>query len=133
MRLGFTGTQDGMTERQKASLRRYLTLGRDRIDEFHHGDCIGADEQAHAIAVEVLGVDKIWIHPPTNPRKRAFCKSPHVLPTDDYLDRNRTIVRVTDALVAAPKSLVEELRSGTWMTIREARDRQKKTFKILEP
>lgn len=135
-RIGFTGTQDGMTDKQKAAFRKYLQAAKKKfpVVEFHHGDCIGADADAHTIAVEELGVDAIWIHPPRYAAKRAFCKSPHILPEDDYLDRNRTIVSVTNALIATPKEMIEKFRgSGTWMTIREARDRQKKPHKILEP
>jgi hypothetical protein len=132
-RLAWTSTKKGMTERQKNRLRFVLTNAKDRIAEFHHGDCIGGDAEAHDIAADILGVDKIWIHPGSNPRLRAYKKSPHILPPDDNLDRNRTMVRICDGLLAAPETKEEVIRSGTWMTIREARDRQKKPFKILEP
>lgn len=134
MRLAFTGTQRGMTRRQLEALYDVIWQGRKRITEFHHGDCIGADAQAHDIVATILGVDVIWIHPPENPNKRAWKQSPHILPVDGYLDRNRTMVTISDGVIAAPKSMIEEFRgSGTWMTIREARDRQKKPLKILEP
>ena len=48
-RFGFTGTQHGMTDAQKATLRDFLAAG---SGEFHHGDCIGADSEAHDIADE---------------------------------------------------------------------------------
>lgn len=123
--VGFTGTQIGMSSRQKEHLRRFLTTF---CNEFHHGDCIGADQEAHEIALEV-GIPLIVIHPPIHRLKRAMChtKYPHgqthvtVLPERDYLDRNHDIVDNTLGLVAGPKSDQEELRSGTWATVRYAR------------
>lgn len=40
---------------------------------------------------------------------------------DDPLARNRRIVAAVDVLIAAPETDREELRSGTWATIRYAR------------
>lgn len=118
MIIGFTGTQIGMSDRQKMSLRRHLvSVG---ATEFHHGDCIGADADAHWIAIG-LGC-RIVIHPPEISSKRAFCKwADCELPAKPYLDRNHDIVDCCDKLIAAPKSLEEELRSGTWATVRYAK------------
>ena len=121
--VGFTGTQIGMSDNQKFHLRTIL-IG---ATEFHHGDCIGADEEADAIARD-LGI-RIVIHPPLDPKKRAFCYQPGdtIRRERPYLVRNRHIVHDTDELVAAPKDANnEELRSGTWSTIREARRTGKK-------
>jgi len=57
MKVGFTGTQAGLTPKQKLELRSLLMDYRDDITEFHHGDCIGADADAHEIAAEILGVE----------------------------------------------------------------------------
>lgn len=70
MKVGFTGTQLGMTGFQIEELTKLLMAT--TITQFHHGDCIGADEQAHEIA-KALGIP-VAIHPPINPSKRAFCK-----------------------------------------------------------
>lgn len=135
--LAFTGTKKGMTDAQKRGLRVRLHAAFKKYKgnvQFHHGDCIGADADAHEIAVEELGVDAIWIHPGSNPKMRAHKWSPHILPPDDNLDRNRTMVRLCHGLIAAPSGLVELFRgSGTWMTIREARDRQRKPLTLLRP
>ena len=85
MKVGFTGTQAGLTPKQKLELRSLLTDYRDDITEFHHGDCIGADADAHEIAAEILGVECIFIHPPEDDKKRAFCKSPHIARPRPYL------------------------------------------------
>jgi hypothetical protein len=71
-----------------------------RAVTFHHGDCVGADEQAHVIA-RICGFF-IVIHPPTDPRKRAWCTGDFVMTPAPYLDRNAAIVRSTVVLVAAP-------------------------------
>jgi len=122
MRVGFTGTQVGMSDRQKYELEKFFhdnELGKD--DEFHHGDCIGADMQADTIA-RAFGL-QIHIHPPSNYSKRAFCaeKGDTVYMEQEYLERNKAIVDSSQWLVAAPKGEEEELRSGTWSTVRYAR------------
>jgi hypothetical protein len=116
MRVGFTGTQRGMTNAQLATFR---SLVRGWRGEFHHGDCVGADEQAHAFAAEV-GL-KTVCHPPINESKRAFTRNDVTLEPKEYLDRNKDIVRDTEILVATPGEFEEQLRSGTWSTVRYAR------------
>lgn len=128
MKYGFTGTQEGMTERQQKTLILLLKDMKNHV--FHHGDCVGADEQAHFIA-ERCGL-YIWIHPPINNNKRAFCESDTILPAKEYIDRNHDIVDACDILIAAPKTLSEGLRSGTWATIRYARKNSIPCI-ILEP
>ena len=87
---------------------------------FHHGDCIGADADAHGIAIG-LGIP-VHIHPPRYSSKRAFCKGAvAVYGVRDYLDRNHDIVNASGVILATPKGDIEELRSGTWATIRYAR------------
>lgn len=129
-KVGFTGTQHGMTLRQKAVLKDFLTrYFVDSTDQFHHGDCIGADEEAHEIAKEI-GYE-IHIHPPKYEEKRAFCKGDKYYAPRDYLVRNRNIVDMTDKLLGASRLMREELRSGTWSTIRYAKKNGKKYTVIL--
>jgi hypothetical protein len=115
--IGFTGTRDGMTARQKSALRGLLTSHDGAI--LHHGDAVGADAEAHDIAV-ALGCT-IVIHPPTIERQRAFRSAAEIRAPRPYLDRNKDIVRDTKLLVAAPADAMEQLRSGTWSTVRYAR------------
>lgn len=85
----------------------------------HHGDCIGADAEAHEIAFERhFG---IVIHPPENHSKRAWKPIGEIRPRKPYLARNRDIVLETDFLVACPFEMKEQLRSGTWSTVRYAK------------
>lgn len=120
MIIGFTGTQQGLTHHQHIALGDYMgqvswETGRPTL---RHGDCIGADAQAHTLAFN-LGW---WIrtHPPVNARKRAFKKGHWTEAPYPYLIRNQHIVDKCDMLVACPKG-PEELRSGTWSTVRYAR------------
>ena len=118
--VGFTGTQNGMTDVQKAHVRGWLYSL--RATEFHHGDCIRADAEAHAIATR-MGIN-IVAHPGFDSKggspKRAGCQAWSTLPAKSYRVRNADIVRASNFLIAAPRSL-EVKRSGTWMTIRMAR------------
>lgn len=131
MIVGFTGTQRGMTEQQWPTLWRLLRDRLGLINEFHHGDCIGSDAQAHAAAIEA-GYCPI-LHPPTDPRKRAWCEVPRHLirPEYPYLTRNRHIVDVSQEMIATPDEFDEQLRSGTWSTIRYARRVGKPVWVIL--
>ena len=125
-RIGFTGTQDGMTPDQKSTFRE-LVKG---AIEFHHGDCVGADSDAHDI-VDEMDIE-IVIHPPAISKKRAYKKAPRILPRLPYLDRNRNIVVMTNQLIATPREYNEQKRSGTWSTIRVARSLNRRIY-IIQP
>jgi hypothetical protein len=68
MKIGFTGTQVGMTDRQKAAVKELLLSL--KVTELHHGGCLGADFDVD----EICGVLEISIviHPPEIASKRAF-------------------------------------------------------------
>src|SRR6185503_2013688 len=121
--VGFTGTRNGMSARQKEALARLLAhyAKEHPIRWFHHGDCVGADEEAHAQAV-AAGY-KICLHPPTSNGLRAHCPAEHTCEPEPYLMRNQSIVHHAFVLVGAPKEKDEQLRSGTWATIRRGRKR----------
>ncbi len=123
MKVGFTSTREGLTREQHAALVKLL---KDlAMTEWHFGCCIGGDEEAADI---VFGFDprpKMVGHPPTN--TKLMSSWPHyaeitMLPPEPYLVRNTIIVHDTDVLVGCPRGDgVEELRSGTWQTIRYAK------------
>ena len=132
MKIGFTGSREGMSDAQKEGLRALLKAHFVIGAEFHHGCCVGGDEEAHKIASE-LGY---WVvfHPPTDLRfVSGFMRSNlnstgrrnlHQRVPLPYLDRNREIVEETVELIAAPKENVEPVQKrggGTWATIRCAR------------
>jgi hypothetical protein len=100
----------------------------------HHGDCIGADAMAHHIADTFFM--SIVVHPPDNSAARANCTARWGQATwrdpKPYLERNKDIVDSCEFLIACPKGRIEERRSGTWATVRYARNTGKPVI-ILEP
>jgi hypothetical protein len=123
--VGFTGSRRPMTRPQAETVGRILTG-----DWFHHGDCVGSDAEAQSLA-RLAGM-RIALHPPANRSMRAFCVADVSHEPKDYIARNHDIVDATTRLVAAPSSHEEEVRSGTWATIRYAR-RQGKPITIVFP
>lgn len=119
MKIGFTGTQIGMSQHQKEQF--VLKLMDLDITEFHHGDCIGADAEAHDIVREFFPEVIIVGHLPQSNGKRAFKKCDNYRDPLPYLVRDRIIVDETDILIGCPKTDDEVLRSGTWATIRYSR------------
>ena len=89
----------------------------------HHGDCEGGDAQFHELC-KMAGV-AVVIHPPEDPKLRAFCKgAERTEPERPYLVRNHIIVDCCEMLLAAPKELEEppaRRGQGTWSTVRYAR------------
>lgn len=116
MNVGFTGTQRGMTVGQWDALLRLLM---NRVGNFHQGDCVGSDAQA-AHGARCLGF-RIIGHPPTIDAKRAFFPADEWREPLSYLERNHKIVIASQEMIATPGEFEEQLRSGTWATIRYAR------------
>lgn len=136
--LGFTGTQNGLSPDQAEALtgmfKRILT--EQGQVAFHHGDCIGADVQAHALFHDLA---RVWggnscgihIHPPDNPDKRAYADKHRggayshlpmlIHPELPYMVRNEQIVLQSHLVIATPKTSTHATRSGTWSTARRAR------------
>lgn len=126
--VGFSGTRAGVSPEQAETL---LSLLLDfAVGEFHHGDCRGADAEAHALAGSIDGIYLVS-HPPTNDRLRAFCPADEVLPCRPYRERNADIVRAVTVLIAAPRADDEERFGGTWGTIRIARAHRKPVIRLL--
>lgn len=117
-KVGFTGTQVGMTGEQAASVNNLLGMW--VPGEFHHGGCVGSDVQAAELA-RVWGYKTVR-HPGDTPSKQdaKFLDddSRMVLPN---LARNHVIVDEVELMIAAPRQDQEVQRSGTWATIRYAR------------
>lgn len=118
IRLGFTGTRWGMTEAQRQTVA--ATVKRLQPTEAHHGDCIGADEEFHAIVRREAPACRIVVHPGPVGEVRAYCRGDEVRKTKEFMARNRDIVDETDGLVGAPREASMQPRDGTWSTIRYA-------------
>ena len=122
IRIGYSGPRDGMTRPQMLAVYHHLAhvlLVNDNDPdvegiEFHHGDCLGGDAEAHVIAT-VLGCRTV-AHPPLSSRYRAFCKADEIREPLDYLARDWNIAYETAELLAAPKTPALYRGSGTWTT-----------------
>jgi len=141
MKIGFTGTREGMTLRQRMTFARLVTglaggwfNNHTEAFEFHHGCCVGADGQAHHILEEVFGIEfvKIHLHPPSDQSLFLKLNGNTVYPRKPYLERNKDIVRASTLLIATPKERYPALRSGTWSTIRYARKCKVKCY-VIDP
>lgn len=133
-RYGFTGTHHGMSNAQLTTFTQLINFL--AIQEFHHGDCVGADMEADRVMRLHKPEVPIIIHPPIDDKLRAFCGTayPHtvVLPTKPYIERNHDIVKATRILIAAPHQAENVTRSGTWATIRYALS-ESKTVLFIQP
>jgi len=120
MKVGFTGTQNDLTVAQ-FDLLLLVMQELDDMTEAHHGDCIGADATFSEVVDSMYPNTIVHIHPPVVSSKRANCRYDESSEPFSYLTRNKHIVDATDMLIACPRTKEEELRSGTWATIRYAR------------
>jgi hypothetical protein len=120
VKVGITGSRLGATEAQTEVLIETLSYLREAYgaEELHHGDAVGVDAQAAAIARD-LGYRTIG-HPPDVDLYRAFFPSDEDRPPMDYLLRDRAVVQEVDVLIGCPNTRRPVRRSGTWYTIRYA-------------
>jgi len=132
LKVGFTGTQNGLSSEQRSALLVTLLDLTGRI-EAHHGMCAGADHEFHDIIRDNYPPDNRFIvgHPPRDKKNYVACEVDDTRDAKRYDDRNRDIVNESQILVACPKS-AELTRSGTWSTVRYARS-MAKTIKIILP
>lgn len=117
--VAFTGTQEGMTKLQRKAFRTLLWEMEPKV--LIHGDCIGADAQAHDIAVKFE--IEVWIRPCWIRAKRAFKEGKLLADPEDPIERNHKMVDQSHAVIGCPKQVEPQLRSGTWATLRYARKR----------
>jgi len=82
--------------------------------EFHHGDCVGVDEEAAALA-QHIGY-RVVAHPGPDGELRAHHPSDEVREPDTHFRRNRTIVNTTDLVLVVPWQDQHQTQGGTWYT-----------------
>ena len=127
--VGITGTRAGCTPRQRDALERvmYRIHAAHRVEgemyepdvAFHHGDCVGVDDEAHAMA-EDFGFWTV-IHPPIDDKYRAYNVGDFSREPEPYLKRNQGIVNEVSLLIVVPSGPeADNPRSGTWATYRMA-------------
>jgi hypothetical protein len=117
--LAFTGTRKGLTPQQVTALSDLLEERWVSGIVFHLGDTIGADEQARALGYTAKY--RLHGHPSTSDDQRAFGRFNLTYDPLPPLERNRVMVDSAHHLIACPVGTSEELRSGTWATVRYAR------------
>lgn len=134
MVVSFTGTRKGMSYaqgRQLVAVLKWLAqayaAGGPRAGglEFHHGGAEGADRTA-AIMARAAGYFVHWHPSPGVAKLDVFSTDPgceddtwhEVFPP---LKRDKIMAKLCDVLVATPLTDQEEVRSGTWATVRYGR------------
>lgn len=125
MILGVTGTRSGPTVAQHAAFSRFMR--RCPPEAFVHGGASGWDVLAHMIVANLRPSVPIDIYPADGQICPAwnFIGWPGnttVYPEAPPLERNRVITERIHWLIAVPRQDAEELRSGTWSTVRYARE-----------
>ncbi|MFI5302857.1 MAG: hypothetical protein ACHREM_32610 [Polyangiales bacterium] len=118
--VGFTGTREGFTAEQRLYFETMiagLALA-NRCVEFHHGDCQGADAEAHDI-VRALAPDwTIHIHPgPDGDPHRAGKVGDRYHMAKGHFARNRDIVRASSLVLGVSVAPHRLDRGGTWYTL----------------
>ena len=132
MKVGVTGTRNEITRKQFDALIDLIL----KLDEafpaleFHHGDCVGADDTA-ARLFKLRGI-KIVCHPPIKEDLRAFSPSHEFREPKGYFERNRAIVDEVDFLIVIPKDMEHKDQGGTWYT-HDYAVKKGKPLKILWP
>lgn len=116
-----------MDEWQAEQLGKWLTERKNRIVVAAHGCCVGADVQFHELVRKICGRSVFIAAYPSTAKTKAPIPddADHVAEPKAPLVRNHDIVDCgPDQLLATPKGLAEELRSGTWAAVRYARKRK---------
>lgn len=124
MKIGITGTQTPGPNAREIIIRafgQYTPEDHMLID----GLCVGMDELV-AVTLVPFGFTVHGACPANrykvSQRAIELCTSIEYMPMfTSYMQRNDRIVELSDILIAFPKAETEELRSGTWATIRRAR------------
>ena len=114
MKVGITGTREGMTEIQFKEITYLLTQLFVPGAEFHHGDCEGVDVEAAYVACE-LGY-RIVCHPPALQYRQGFFGGDEIREPLGYLERDRNIVDEADVLLVVPLQNEWQPKGGTWFT-----------------
>ena len=123
IKIGFNGNRYGIKPEQKDQIISILNVYNNII--VLHGDCVGSDTDFHNLCMDYKNTYsskkiRIDIYPP-NPKLRAYNQGDLIMDEKPYLERNLNIIKNSSILIACPiDKNKEQLRSGTWSTIRQA-------------
>lgn len=128
-RISFTGTRSGMKPEQRGYFVNLVAaiMGTQFENEWHDGDCIGGDDEAHQIVArikhdrELHGLGSITMvgHPGDTPEYYASNVFDESREPKGNIDRNHDMVDECEILIACPGEMENVPRgSGTWATIR---------------
>jgi hypothetical protein len=120
--VGFTGSREGATDEQTTFVEAVLRRLFQPDARFHFGDCVGQDFNAFVLA-DAIGYHTV-AHPGDKNQHRAYAQANEVRAVTSNQTRNMALVDESQIIVAVPR-FDEELRSGTWSTIRYARASKK--------
>lgn len=132
MKIGMTGTREGGSDSQFVAVRQLIASL--RPDEFHHGCCLGADEEIGVLVYDSYPFMRVVGHPSDikdMTSSAALAKCHEVRECRSPLMRNWYIVNEVDRLIAIPVG-PEKMRSGTWATVRYARKIGKPIYIIYQ-
>lgn len=123
MRIGVTGSRRAATRAQVQVLKRLLPYA----TVLSHGYCTGWDATSHYIVTRRKC--QVHLHPAYERTHRAellpITELCSIFPEKSYKDRNQAIVNEVEYLIAGPQYGEHDQRSqrsGTWQTVRMARD-----------
>ncbi len=139
--IGFTGCRAGPTI---VSRKKFIeVIQRLSPDIFHHGACVGWDEESVVIVRRFFWNCQIIAHPGISAKARHGDKNPDrsevamklsdkIEREDTHFSRNRTIVNLSDWMVGCPPTFEVQDKGGTWYTIGYA-EGQNKPISIITP
>jgi len=120
--VGCTATRLGLSQAQLIRIEGIMldVTRAHRQVAFHHGDCVGGDEQLDAKAKR-MGWHRV-AHPGPRSGWSANCDTDERRAIKPYMPRNRDIIDESpDLVIAAPYEMEPQFCGGTWRTIAMAR------------
>lgn len=124
MIVAVTGTRQDLTPAQLITATHLFQGAAEHVTGFHNGGCIGADRRLFSLACAFLECPiDVWpalvnASQRFNPPDWPWITVHELMPP---LERNEVMVTLSDVLWAFPGEDTEQLRSGTWATVRRAR------------
>lgn len=100
------------------------------VEVVHLGDGPAADTDFTRLARWMRPNPRVVLHSATLPAAEPPGLAVTVEPAATPSERNRAIVDAADLLVACPREAAEDVRSGTWSTIRYARTGKKRVLVV---